>query len=156
MSHFDQKNDGSDPENQQVAPYPFELQDIVERLEYRPGWAFELKHIDRGQGSKGLTFIVTSQGYNTYHPERGETYRVNHYMVVPAASYDRRSWQRWVLKQLLLIEQHETCEFMQVEGKRPFAPNHGPGRDPYDIVEIGTVEDAETRFTGERVEGSQT
>jgi hypothetical protein len=39
---------------------------------------------------------------------------------------------------------------------RPFAPNHGPGRNPYSVLEVGRVEDAETRFTGERVEGSQT
>lgn len=142
-------------QNTNVAPYPDGLADLVQKLEYRPGWEFYLEHIDRGQGSEGLTFRVVSQGYDTYHPDRGETYRVNHYMIVPAASFDRRAWQRWILEQLLLIEQHEAAEFMQIDGVRPFAPNHGPGRDPYQLLEVGRVEDAETRFTGQHLPGSQ-
>lgn len=142
-------------ENTNVAPFPFELQEIVRTLRYRPGWTFALEDIDRGQGSKGLTFIVTSLGYNTYAPEQGENYRVHHYMIVPAASYDRRAWLGWVREQLAQIELHELCEFMVVDGQRPFAPNHGPGRNPYEILAVGTVEDAETSFRGTRDEGSQ-
>lgn len=141
--------------NSNEAPFPFELQELVHTLKYRPGWRFSLEDVDRGQGSKGLTLCVVSQGYNTYEPELGETYRVMHYMPVPPASFDKRAWQRWLLDQLLDIEVHEACEFFQVEGARPFAPNHGPGRNPYTILEVGTVEDAETSFRGERDEGSQ-
>ena len=100
---------------QQVAPFPYELADLVSKLEYRPGWTFELSHdLDRGQGSRGLTLVIVSQGYDTYHPDRGETYRVAHLMPVPPAAYDRRSWQRWLLEQLLLVERHEACEFFQI------------------------------------------
>lgn len=34
----------------QVAPYPTVLAELVEQLEYRPGWRFDLVDIDRGQG----------------------------------------------------------------------------------------------------------
>jgi hypothetical protein len=142
----------------QTAPYPHALQEVVDQAEYRPGWRLFLRHEVRDQGEikgEGLTFCVSSLGYDTYHPDRGEQYRVLHTFIVPAATYDKRAWTRWVLDCLLLIEQHETCEFFQVAGGRPFAPNHGPGRNPYSIVELSTVEDAETRFTGARVEGSQ-
>ena len=139
----------------QTAPYPQALAEIVAGLSYRPGWEFGLADIDRGQGSEGLTLVVTSLGYDTYNPDRGETYRVNHYFIVPAAAYDRGSWTRWVLDRLVEIETHEACEFMVLDSKRPFAPNHGPGRDPYVIRELGTIEDAETTFRGERREGSQ-
>lgn len=142
-------------QNTQVAPFPHELADLVEKMAYRPGWEFELEHLDRGQGSEGLTLKILSLGYDTYHPDRGETYRVWHYMLVPPASFDRRAWQRWLLEQLLLVEQHETCEFFQIGEERPFAPNHGPGRDPYVILELGRVEDAETSFRGEHKDGSQ-
>lgn len=142
-------------ENAQVAPYPVELQEVVDQAEYRPGWQLRLEHLDRSQGSKGLTFVVQSRGYDTYHPDRGETYGVLHYFIVPAAAYDRRAWERWVLDCLIEIETHECCEFLQVAGTRPFAPNHGPGRNPYSVIEVGRVEDAETRFTGERKAGSQ-
>jgi hypothetical protein len=141
--------------NLNQGPYPAELANLVGRLSYRPGWRFSLRNMDRGQGSSGLTLDIVSLGYDTYNPERGETYRVHHYFIVPAAAYDRRAWQRWLLDCLLKVEQHECCEFFQIDGKRPFAPNHGPGRDPYVVVELGTIEDAETRFTGERKEGSQ-
>lgn len=138
--------------NLNEAPYPYELEDIVEKMKYRPEWRFELEHIDRGQGSVGLTFKVLTSVIDTYNPER--PMHVWHYFPVPPAAFDRRSWERWVLDRLIEIETHEACEFFQIDGARPFAPNHGPGRDPYPIRELGTTEDAETNFRGERNEGS--
>lgn len=146
----------------QEAPYPHELDKLVRALEYRPGWYFELRHLDRGQGSTGLTFSVYTVGYDTYHPERGQHYRVVHYFPVPPASYNRESWLRWLLERLLEVERHECCEFFQlrrlerdgesVERDRPFAPNHGPGWDPYIVLHMNTPEAAATRFTGERTD----
>jgi hypothetical protein len=133
----------------QEAPYPADLEELVGSLTYRPGWTFELRHLDRGQGSEGLTLVITTLGYNSYHPQRGETYRVHHYMPVPPAAFDRRSWQRWLLEQLLLVERHEACEFFTVNGSKPYAPSHGPGNDPYLIREIGTDEDVRTSFRGD-------
>jgi hypothetical protein len=142
------------PQDQyQVAPYPTALASLVDDLVYKPGWSFRLRHIARGQGSEGLTLIIMAFVPDTYHPETQIV--VNHYMIVPAASYDRRAWQRWLLDQVLLVESHEACEYFCIDGKRPFPPNHGPGRDPYQILEIGTVTDAETSFRGVRNEGSQ-
>lgn len=132
------------------APYPEELADLVSMLTYRPGWTFKLLHKDRGQGSVGLTLDITTLGYNSYHPEQGQRYGVHHYMIVPAASYDRRSWQRWLLEQCLLVERHEACEFFTVGGVKPYAPSHGPGNDPYIIRELGTEADAETSWRGTR------
>lgn len=137
-------------QNTQSAPYPRELADLVQKMTYRPGWKFYLEYIERGQGSEGLTLKILSCGYDTYNPDRGETYRVWHYMPVPPAAFDRRAWQRWLLEQLLLVERHEACEFFQINGERLFAPNHGPGRDPYVILELGTAEDAATSFRGDR------
>lgn len=139
----------------QVAPFPDELADIIDNMTYRPGWAFSLEHIDRGQGSEGLTFIVTSVGYDTYNVELGQTYRVRHYRPVPPAAYNRQSWLRWVLDQMIEIETHEACEFMVVDGKRPFAPVHAPGFDPYVVREVAQIEDVETTYKVERKEGSQ-
>jgi len=141
------------PENTNRAPFPEELSTIVESLEYRPGYLFQLAHEDRGQGSEGLTFKVLSDQVDTYDPER--KLRVWHYFPVPPAAYNRESWLRWVLDRLIEIETHEACEFMVVDGKRPFAPNHGPGWDPYVVRELNTAEAAETSFEGTRDVGSQ-
>jgi hypothetical protein len=152
----------------QLAPRPDPLYDLVSRLQYRPGWEFSLLDLDRGQGSEGLTLIITTQGYNSYHADRGETYHVHHYIPVPPAAYDERSWQRWLFEQLLLVERHECMEFFafrvvsaQHSGEfasledeqrgliRPYAPSHGPGNDPYIVRELATEADQRTSFRGE-------
>jgi hypothetical protein len=139
----------------QEAPWPAALEHLVERAVYRPGWRLRLVHADRGQGSRGLTLIITTCGYNSYHPVRGETYRVNHYMPVPPAAYSAQSWQRWLFEQFLLVERHEAMEFFAVcdspgseHRVRPYAPNHGPGWDPYLVTELSTDLDRRTSFTG--------
>lgn len=137
-------------QNEQEAPFPRELEDLVDNLQYRPGWTCELeRRRDRGQGSVGLTLAIYTLGYDTYHPDRGQTYRVVHYMIVPAANYNRQSWQRWLLEQFLLVERHECCEFFKIGKKRPYAPHHGPGNDPYIIFEHGSDIDTRTMYTGE-------
>lgn len=139
----------------QTAPFPDVLEELVSKITYRPGWMFQLSYMDRGQGSKGLTLVIITKGYNSYHPADGEFYRVSHYMPVPPAAYDRRSWQRWLFDQILLVERHEAMEFFIIDGIRPYAPHHGPGNDPYIIFEHGTDLDMRTRFTGE-VQGATT
>jgi hypothetical protein len=133
----------------QTAPFPDALRRLVANLRYRPGWAFSLGSVDRGQGSAGLTFVVTSLGYDTYNPERGETYRVRHYFPVPPAAYNERSWRRWLLDRLVEVERHEACEFFQIDGERPYAPQHGPGNDPYIVFEQGSDVERRTTSRGE-------
>lgn len=134
----------------QVAPDPEPLISLVKRIKYKEGWYFKLEDIDRGQGSKGLTLTILIKCQDSYHPE--QTMHVNHYMIVPPAAYDERSWQRWLFDQILLVEQHEACEFFLIDGKRPYAPHHGPGNNCYTIFDHGTIEDAQTTYLGERFE----
>jgi hypothetical protein len=132
----------------QSAPYPDELAALVDTCAYRPGWKVRLDDHNRGQGSIGLTLIIQTHGYNAYHPEHGQNYDVLHYMPVPPAAYDARSWRRWLLDQFLLVEEHEACEFFTLDNEHPFAPSHGPGNDPYLIRELGTEADQRTSFRG--------
>jgi hypothetical protein len=134
-------------ENLQTAPYPDELAALVKSLKYKPRWEFALKDRDRGQGSKGLTLAIYIEEPDTYRPE--EMMSVVHYMPVPPAAYDRRSWQRWLLEQVLLVERHEACEFFQIDGARPYAPNHAPGNDPYIVFDHATAEERATNYRGE-------
>lgn len=132
----------------QIAPEPKALHALVDKLQYKPDWTFTLEDIDRGQGSEGLTLKILVKSPNSYQPEHN--IYVNHYMIVPPAAYDERAWQRWLLDQILLVETHEACEFFQIARERPFAPNHGPGRNPYSVIEQGTQVDAETNYRGEK------
>jgi hypothetical protein len=130
----------------QSAPYPTQLETLVNGLIYKPGWHLSLRQIDRGQGCQGLTLIVHIVQPDTYHPEK--IIRVNHYFPVPPAAYDYRSWRRWLLEQILLVERHETLEFFQIDGVRPYAPHHGPGNDPYIIIDHGSDEEMRTSYLG--------
>ena len=146
----------------QYAPFPEMLADIVDRAHYKPGWRITLENIERDNpdthsgGAGGLTLVIyalTPDAYNPIDiPKRG----VLHYFPVPAATYDERSWRRWVLDCLIKIETHEACEFFALAMgedhdymERPFAPNHGPGRDPYTIFDYASDEDRRTSFRGE-------
>lgn len=136
--------------NRQTAPYPFELAALVKSLTLptRPGWVVGLWDMDRGQGSQGLTLVITIEAPNTYRPE--ETIRVNHLMPVPPAAYDARSWRRWLFEQIRLVDLHELMEGFVLDGQRPYAPSHGPGNDPYVLREPdGTDLDTRTSFRGE-------
>lgn len=92
--------------NVNEAPYPVELEALVERCSYRPGWTVELIDMDRGQKSAGLTLVIMTYTVNTYRPE--EEVRVNHLFPVPPAAYDERSWQRWLFERFHDVELHET------------------------------------------------
>jgi hypothetical protein len=132
----------------QVAPFPEVLADLVVAVKYRPRWGFYLyDQYDRGQGSVGLTLIIRVVTVNSYPPH--EDIVVNHLMPVPPAAYDRRSWQRWLFDQCLLVDRHEACEFFEVDGDKPFAPHHQPGADPYTVFEVGTDLERRTSFRGE-------
>ena len=143
MDHEDDRAGGA----AQWVDYPHALADLVARLRYKPGWGFDLRTLDRGQSSVGLTLAITVVTTNSYPPH--EPMRVAHLMPVPPAAYDGRSWRRWLLDQILLVEQHEACEFFTLgDGLKPYAPSHGPGSNPYLIREVGTDEDRRTSFRG--------
>lgn len=144
--------------NVQTAPYPQELKEIVDALEYRPGWEFRLVHLedrehDPTKLSSGLTFEVLSDTMDTYNPEKRRP--ILHQFPVPPATYNIESWLEWVRDRLIGIEVHEACEYMKVGGKRPFAPGHAPGWDPYQIRTVISQEAAETDWLGRQHEGTQ-
>lgn len=136
----------------QEAPYPVLLQEIVQDFHYRPGWLIWLRDYvrdqdhGRGQGS-GLTLFIQTNTCNAYHHEQTD-YNVDHLFIVPAATYDRRSWMAWLLNRCFDVERHEACEFFEVAGERPFAPHHGPGEDPYTVFIHGSDEERRTSFRG--------
>jgi len=132
------------------------LRSLVDRLTYMQGWEFKLReNMNRGQGSKGTTLVIYVTCLDSTDPEGEEVIQVAHYMLVPPASYNERSWRRWLFDQILLVERHEAMEFFKIDGKPAYPPAHGPGNDPYLVLEYGTAADAETDFNGVRHEGTQ-
>lgn len=130
--------------NQQEAPFPKDLEYLVEHVTYRDGWSFALHNMNRGQECIGLTLDVVALVRDSLSRD---TIRVRHLFPVPAAAYNRSSWQRWLLDRVLDIEQHEACEFFRINGERVYAPHHSEGEDPYTIWMIGDLATARKRFT---------
>lgn len=139
-------------ENSNSAPWPEELEAMVKTMKYKPGWSADLRMTDRGQGSVGLTLCIRIECVNAYDHKQPKY--IMHYMPVPPANYNRPSWMRWLFEQFLLVERHEAAEFFTIDGEHPFAPNHGPGWDPYIITQLTTDLDRRTQFTGKVKEGA--
>lgn len=96
------------------------------RIVYKPGWTFKVGGPDR----RYLCVFATNT--DTLVPSRERC--TQHMFELPPEDLTLREFSRWLLEQLHTAERHETCEWLQVGGQRPFFPEHGDG-DPYKPVE---------------------
>lgn len=93
----------------QTFPYPHDLRAAVDELMYLdPPWKVRLTHEDRGQGCVGLTLSVYPDKRDSYHPEN-HVHTVFLYPV-PAAAFNRESWEEWLFARISETEDHERAE----------------------------------------------
>lgn len=132
----------------QSAPEPTDLIEIVSDWEYKPGWSarYHSDYRRSEDGCRGSTLVITVNGQDAYHPEERRV--TGHIFGVPAATYNRKNWLRWFFDRVQDVEHHEMCESFVIKGERPYAPNHGPGHDPYFIREVSTDEERRTNNQG--------
>lgn len=97
-------------------------------------WSFKL--VDE-EGAKRL--VITINTVSNYNEK--QLFRINHYQPVPVAAYNEKTWQRWIFEQCMRVMTHEMGEALKFNGKRPFAPCHGPGFDPYHLHDNVTDEE---------------
>ena len=102
----------------------------IATLAYKPGWRFR-----RGGPGNG-SLCVYACTPDSLAPQRERF--TQHQFVIPPGLSDE-DWPRWVLDRLLDIEQHEACEFLQVDGARPFFPHHQDEGSPYELVDRRTT-----------------
>lgn len=107
----------------------------------KPGWRFFL---DEEDGVLRLRIVV----YATDARNPGLYLIVNHFFPVPTATFNEKSWRRWIFDQCLALENHEMGEWFMVGEERPFAPLHGPGENPYVVHEFRPESDAIIRQDG--------
>jgi hypothetical protein len=119
------------------------LRDVVSRVTCKPGWIFDFSDDDEGFR---LTILVPGLDSRSLPPHRSFT--VLHFFPVPTATYNAKSWRRWVFEQCRKVEDHELGEWFLHDGERPFAPLHGPGFDPYTVREVSTEEESRTDQRG--------
>lgn len=115
----------------QEFPDPLALRQAVDELRYLPGWVIQLvDDMNRGQGSRGLTLTIEPDKPDSYHPE--QHVRTRFLYPVPAASFNRESWEEWLWARIEETEGHERAEWFRFgeEERRPFKPAHPDGWDP--------------------------
>lgn len=121
---------------------------------------------DDGQVTQ-LRLVITVHHHNSYHPTICDrcsgpvpSRLTQFHYPVPVVTFDRASWQRWLRDRVADVHVHEDGEAIAFEYSverrtcahiggcqcsvetvrflhRPFAPFHGPGRDPNRQVEVG-------------------
>lgn len=122
-----------DTEATQRFPYPTALAEVIQTLDFqKKNWEFSLDHVERDDGAaSGLTLLILVTTKDFY---RDWPRRTRHEFIVPAATYNRETWAQWVLECIWAVDRHESSEAFVLDGKRPFAPRHGPGFNPYHFV----------------------
>ncbi len=88
---------------------------------------------------------ITVHGRDSY---TGRPLSVCHLFPAPIATYNEKSWRRWIFEMCRRVENHELGEWFKIDGRRPFAPLHGPGEDPYTVHEFRDDIDARTLQDG--------
>ena len=133
-----------------MAIYPFPntyeiLAKLVSLCSCKPGWSFALRDEEGA-----LRLMITVAGVDSYRPENRLT--VSHMFPVPTATYNEKTWRRWIFDMCRRVENHELGEWFKIEGERPFPPLHGPGEDPYSVHEFRDDVDARTLQSGHVVD----
>lgn len=117
----------------QTAPWPDDLEKAVDELLYLPNWHIFLDIRERGQGCHGLTLYIVPDKPDMYHLDRPAN--TTFLYPVPAAAFNRESWEEWLWARIEETEGHERAEafrFKQPDGteRRPFKPAHPDGWNP--------------------------
>lgn len=118
------------------------LRSLVARASCKPGWTFRLHNEDGA-----LRLVIGVTGANAAKPR--ERITISHHFPVPTATYNARSWRRWIFERCRGVENHELGEWFRINGERSFAPLHGPGEDPYTVHEFRDDVDRRTRQDGQ-------
>jgi hypothetical protein len=117
------------------------LRDLVAKVTCKRGWGFRLFNEN---GALRLVIAVTGPDAANV----GHDITISHFFPVPTATYNEKTWRRWMFERCRGVENHELGEWFRVDGERPFAPLHGPGEDPYIVHEFRDDIDRRTRQDG--------
>lgn len=119
------------------------LERVVSQVKCKPGWSFRLVWQDGA-----LRLVIRVPGYDSAQPDNLRRFTVDHFHPAPLATFNEKTWRRWVFEQCRRVENHELGEWFRIGAERPFAPLHGPGEDPYTVHEFRPEGDALTTQDG--------
>lgn len=102
-----------------------DLRWLLGRISYKPDWSFNIKNY-AGDSS------VFEISIKTIDSNGGAPLLINHHFPIPLKGFGY-DLERWVLDCILMVEQHEACEFFKLDGIQIYLPEHGPDGHPYKI-----------------------
>lgn len=98
-----------------------ELQNILKKVSYKPGWSFEIYDGEwEGQHLRITTVVPNAYSLN-------DNLEIDVHSVLPPIP-DEQYFHIWLMKRLARIEVHEMREFYRVDGKIVDDP-HRDGAD---------------------------
>lgn len=133
-------------QNLQRAPYPDDLEKLLEDFAYKASWRFRLRFLQRGH-THGLTLQIDFPTINTYDPTK-ELF-LSALFAVPPETWDRDTWQGWLFRTIVALETHEASEWFRVKGFRPYSPDHSLYGDAYTTRERVTHDQVNHRIEKE-------
>jgi hypothetical protein len=107
------------------------IEALLQRITYREGWSFDV--IAHGGWARALRIRVNTTDPHLSRDGRTVGVLIDHQFQVPWFVMGEAETLRWLLDNVLAVERHEACEWLQVDGIAPFMPEHGEGSDPYRI-----------------------
>lgn len=113
---------------------PPHLKEVVEAINYKPGWQFYVDWYPGEDREPTLKLRIVSWTTDSF--DFVSQRQINHFFLVPPASYNRTNWVAWVFDRIRDVENHEAGEFFRVNGVREFAPHHANGEDPYRVWHV--------------------
>lgn len=112
----------------QSAPWPNDLADLVDSLDYKPGWKFYLLGSSRPDGVQGLHLFIVAELPDAVN---GGMTKIAFPFSVPAVVRSREGWRDWLWECIADADRHERGEWFRIDGERPYAPKHIPEADGY-------------------------
>jgi len=128
------------------------LADLVAKVRCKPGWSFSLVvewSAGYNEGYGALRLVILVEGRDSSRPSDDRAMRaIRHFFPVPEATFNEKTWRRWIFEHCRRLENHELGEWFRIGDERPFAPLHGPGEDPYTVHEFRPEVDGLTTQDG--------
>lgn len=106
-----------------------DLQLAVESLKYLPGWRFNLYEMP------GMYQRILEINLDTIDSGDMKTpIKIRHAFSAPPAFGNYPDPDGWIFSCIMKVHRHEAGEMFEIEGKKPFYPQHGLGSDPYGMT----------------------
>lgn len=88
------------------------LKELIEQVQYKPGWSF---HVAEPDGLQGPYLFIEVEVANAYDPDKTVILYIN--SPIPSLIKTHANFFEWVMWRIRQAEIHELMEFYRVDGE---------------------------------------